>query len=55
MLVPLDFVFFYSMILGIGLYALTESILTFLHILDTNKESDTRDKDKSLTSNKEVL
>ena len=24
-------------------------------ILDTNKENDTRDKDKSLTSNKEVL
>lgn len=54
MLVPLDFVFVYSMLLGIGLYALTESILTFLHILDTNKESDTRDS-KSLTSNKEVL
>ena len=25
------------------------------NILDTNKENDTRDKDKSLTSNKEVL
>ncbi len=54
MLVPLDFVFIYSTFLGIGLYALTESILTFLHILDTNKESDTRDK-QSLTSKKEVL
>lgn len=26
-----------------------------LYILDINKENDTRDKDKSLTSNKEVL
>ena len=54
MLVPLDFVFVYSVMVAFGLYALTESILTFLHILDTNKESDTIDK-QSITSKKEVL
>lgn len=62
MLVPLDFVFVYCMFLSIGLYLIGVCIDWFNanfppYILDTNKENDTRDKDKdkSLTSNKEVL
>ena len=58
MLVPLDFVFVYSMFLVLGLYFTVVCVDWFkanfpTHILDTNKENDTRDK--SLTSNKEVL
>lgn len=59
MLVPLDFVFVYSMFLVAGLYFSVVCVDWFKanfppYILDTNKENDTRDKDKSLTSKKEV-
>lgn len=60
MLVPLDFVFVYSMFLVAGLYVIGVCFDWFKanfppYNLITNKENDTRDKDKSLTSNKEVL
>ena len=55
-MVPFSFCLLMSFMLFVSIVWLGWAEINFpTHILDTNKENDTRDKDKSLTSNKEVL
>ena len=55
-MVPYSLCLFLSIMLYISIVCIDWVNANFpTNILDTNKENDTRDKDKSLTSNKEVL
>lgn len=55
-MVPFSFCLLMSFLLYISVVCIGWADTNFpSFILDTNKENDTRDKDKSLTSNKEVL